>query len=127
MKYPLLLCLSISVSVTLASQSGPESPGRRVSARWGGAPPTSARVVENYGKLPLAFEANQGQTNPQVKFLSRGAGYSLFLTSTEAVLALSEGSQPEPAASAPKAPISDDKKTAVLRMKLVGADAKAEV
>lgn len=46
------------------------------------------KVSETYGKLPLSFEANQGQTDPQVKFFSRGHGYTLFLTSTEAVLAL---------------------------------------
>jgi len=102
-----------------------------------------ASIVESYGRLPLIFEANQGQTDPEVKFLSRGAGYSLFLTSTEAVLALSEGSQQEPTASAAKAPVSTGaevqalhaakprmslaKKSAVLRMKLVGADVKAEV
>jgi len=45
-------------------------------------------VVENYGRLPLSFEANQGQTDPQVKFLSRGRGYALFLTGDEAVLSL---------------------------------------
>jgi hypothetical protein len=38
-------------------------------------------------KLPLAFEANQGQADAQVKFLSRGSNCTLFLTSTEAVLA----------------------------------------
>jgi hypothetical protein len=41
-----------------------------------------------YGKLPLSFEANQGQTAKQVKFLSHGAGYALFLTPTAAVLTL---------------------------------------
>ena len=44
-----------------------------------------------YGTLPLSFEENRGQTAPQVKFLSRGSGYSLFLTPTEAVLKLREG------------------------------------
>ncbi|HKX32943.1 MAG TPA: SBBP repeat-containing protein [Blastocatellia bacterium] len=47
-----------------------------------------ARVREAYGKLPLRFEANAGQTDSQVKFLSHGSGYTLFLTSAEAVLAL---------------------------------------
>jgi Beta-propeller repeat len=37
---------------------------------------------------PLAFEANGGQTDPQVRFLARGAAYTVFLTSTEAVLEL---------------------------------------
>jgi hypothetical protein len=46
------------------------------------------RLVEAYGKLPLSFEINQGQTDSQVKFLSRGPGYTLFLTGEEAVLSL---------------------------------------
>jgi hypothetical protein len=49
---------------------------------------TQAKVAANYGKLPLSFEANHGQTDPQVKFLSRTAAYSLFLTGDEAVLTL---------------------------------------
>ncbi len=51
------------------------------------------QLVANYGKLPLSFEANQGQTDGQVKFLSRGRGYSLFLTGDEAVLTLPRASQ----------------------------------
>jgi hypothetical protein len=47
---------------------------------------SNPQVVATYGKLPLAFEINKGQTDPQVKFLSRGSGYALFLTSDEAVL-----------------------------------------
>jgi len=47
-----------------------------------------AGLVEAYGKLPLSFELNKGQTDSQVRFLSRGSGYSLFLTGNEAVLAL---------------------------------------
>src|SRR5580658_5932545 len=53
------------------------------------------QIVENYGKLPLSFEANQGQVDPQVRFLSRGNGYSLFLTNSTAVLALTRGDSPE--------------------------------
>ena len=59
--------------------------------------PASARKIPKisrqqlgatYTRLPLSFEANQGQTDGSVKFLARGDGYTLFLTSTEAVLAL---------------------------------------
>jgi hypothetical protein len=46
------------------------------------------QLVTSYGKLPLSFEVNQGQTNSSVKFLSRGSGYTLFLTGNEAVLGL---------------------------------------
>src|SRR5437879_2382712 len=51
----------------------------------------TAQVIDAYSKLPLSFEANQGQTDKQVKFLSRGPGYTLFLTPTEAVLSLKAG------------------------------------
>ncbi len=59
-----------------------------------------AQLQESYGKLPMSFEANQGQTDKRVKFLSRGSGYSLFLTSTEAVLSLSKPSSVETRADA---------------------------
>lgn len=43
---------------------------------------------KSFSKLPLSFEANHGQSDRSVKFLARGSGYSLYLTSTEAVLDL---------------------------------------
>lgn len=39
-----------------------------------------AAISESYGKLPLHFEANQGQARGDVRFLSRGSGYMLYLT-----------------------------------------------
>jgi hypothetical protein len=142
MKHTLLFCLCISLSATATAQAAPGSPARVVLA----AARSSVKVVEGYGKLPLAFEANQGQAGSQVKFLSRGAGYSLFFTPTEAVLAL-QPSDPSPAgsrqaitshqpsvkwahasgASQHSAVGNQSLKTAVLRMKLVGANAKAKV
>ncbi len=49
---------------------------------------TKATVAVDYGKMPLVFEANRGQTDERVEFLSRGQGYTLFLTPGEAVLSL---------------------------------------
>lgn len=43
-------------------------------------------VLETYGRLPLSFEPNVGQSDAQVKFLSRGRGYGLFLTADRALL-----------------------------------------
>ncbi|MBV8856963.1 MAG: SBBP repeat-containing protein [Acidobacteria bacterium] len=51
-----------------------------------------ADAVAAYGKLPLLFEANAGQTDESVRYVARGVGYNLFLTKTEAVLALRERS-----------------------------------
>ena len=48
----------------------------------------------SYLNLPLAFEANQGQTGAPVRFLSRGSGYSLYLTANGAVLQLPGEGQP---------------------------------
>ena len=45
-------------------------------------------LSETYGRLPLSFEANRGQTDPRVSFLARGDGYGLFLTEREAVMVL---------------------------------------
>ena len=45
-------------------------------------------LTRAYGALPLAFEANQGQTAPEVRYQARGQGYQLFLTNQEAVLTL---------------------------------------
>ena len=72
-----------------------------------------ARGGEAYGKLPLRFESNVGQTGAEVKFLSHGSGYTLFLTSSEAVLALKKSdSQPNDAA--------------LLHMHLLGANSGAQ-
>src|ERR1700751_3811831 len=47
-----------------------------------------SRIAANFGNLPLSFEPNRGQTDGQVKFLSRNSHYNLFLTSDEAVFTL---------------------------------------
>ena len=53
-----------------------------------GSPALSSRIVADYGKLPISFEANQGQADKSVQFLARGSGYTLFLTPEEAILSL---------------------------------------
>ncbi len=50
------------------------------------APQQRVRALDAYAKLPVAFEPNRGQSDPQVRFLARGRGYTLLLTETEAVL-----------------------------------------
>ncbi|MGB2633355.1 MAG: SBBP repeat-containing protein [Candidatus Acidiferrum sp.] len=53
-----------------------------------GAVKGSSRWAQAYAKLPLSFEENQGQTAREVRYVSHGSGYELFLTPQEAVLAL---------------------------------------
>ena len=82
----------------------------------------------NYGKLPLAFQVNQGQTASDVHFLSRGDGYALYLTGQEAVLTLR---QPAAQAAAPRDRSKSGKlhhngrvaeRLSVVRMRLDGAN-----
>jgi hypothetical protein len=49
-------------------------------------PPTE--TTTSYAKLPLVFEANQGQAKPEVRFLFRGERYTAFLTGGSMVLSL---------------------------------------
>jgi hypothetical protein len=83
------------------------------------------QVSEAYGKLPLYFEANQGQTDEQVKFLARGGGNTLFLTPSEAVVVLTKREQPArggfPGARLRPAQGRSATRT-VLRMTFVGAN-----
>jgi hypothetical protein len=47
---------------------------------------SSVAAARAFGKLPLAFEKNQGQTDARVDYLARGSGFLLFLTGDGAVL-----------------------------------------
>src|SRR5712664_3956263 len=49
---------------------------------------SAARLQEAYGKLPLSFEAKEGQADDSVQFFARGHHYGLFLMSDQAVMAL---------------------------------------
>jgi hypothetical protein len=82
-----------------------------------GASAATAQLQAAYGQIPLSFEANHGQTDPQVQYLARGQGYALFLTETEAVLTLQK----------PAATSASSAAGAVLRLQLIGANAAPPV
>ncbi len=77
----LLSCLTVSAQAV--SPNSTQAPVNSVSA--------PLALANEYGRLPLSFEANQGQTDQRVRFTARGKGYSIFLTDSEAVLALENG------------------------------------
>src|SRR5258708_28696957 len=56
---------------------------------------TKQHLIETYGRLPLSFETNVGQTSNQVKFLSRGQCYTLFLTRRAHALLVLRASAPQ--------------------------------
>jgi beta-propeller repeat-containing protein len=80
-----VLVLAIGSIPSTYSPKQADALSRRLQKRDQGA---RARLDGRYERLPLSFEANRGQTDPQVKFLSRGRGYALFLTGNEAVVSL---------------------------------------
>lgn len=79
--------------------------------------------------LPLAFERNQEQTDPEVKYLARGKGYAVFLTDDGLELSLATPTKLEGkgrklmgrGSRAPAIPV------AVLGIQMVGANSKPEV
>ncbi len=96
----LLMCAGL-LSLSLFAQSS-RSPVQAARSNH-----KTATLSANYGKLPLGFERNAGQTDARVQWLARSAGYTFFLTSTEAVLRTSGAT------------------SAVLRMRLRGANRSA--
>lgn len=96
----LLLVVAVVAVVPLAP---PLAEGR--GAGDGAAEAPVKRALEG---LPLAFEENQGQTDPEVRFLARGRDATLFLAGTEAVTRVGKGGgvlrvRPLSANPAPKA------------------------
>ncbi len=136
------LTLISAATVWHARSEGASRPSRQTPAEPGPKPGVAdsvakARLVESYGKLPLSFEANQGQTDEQVKFLTRGSGYTLLLTADEAVLWLSSGKsdaatqtesrEPSPLTRPLEATAGKGEVTpSVVRMKLAGAARASE-
>lgn len=103
-----------TLSQNSKGQSAAVSPGSNQTANSQPAQKLEReKILEAYGKLPLVFEPNYGQTDESVRFVSRGQGYGLFLTDTEAVLSLRK---------------VENRKTsaAVVRMKLAGANTAAK-
>ncbi len=92
---------------------------------------TRARITDAFVKLPLRFEANKGQSDEKVKFLSRGSGYTLFLTSTEAVLSLNRpegaGDKSSPTGGSGRETKAKRARRDVIRMKLLGASSTPQV
>ncbi len=100
------------------------------------------QVREAMASATMNFEVNQGQTDKRVKFLARGAGYTLFLTGRGAVMAFPHTSARTTKPQLPPAPYALPRVTpvaqtvpaakpqraeSVLSMRVVGGNAGAAV
>ncbi len=119
MSFRNLLILGLAAGLLPASAS-------RFEPRPARARPAQAKVHQDYGRVPLSFERNQGQADPRVRYLSRGGGYSLFLTASEAVLSL-RGSEPDRRETLGRElQAGPGARRAVVRLKLLGANPTPE-
>jgi hypothetical protein len=103
-----LIAAAATATVSADAQSGPVQV------------PSHASINANYGRLPLTFEANRGQTDSQVRFVSHGSGYTAFLTSDGMVLSLRARQVVASPATANAIPSSPAQSTA-LQFRLLGA------
>jgi uncharacterized repeat protein (TIGR01451 family) len=86
----LLILLTVGIAAIFARHS------TALSVEW----PTTAQpqspknttAGDAFGRLPLSFELNQGQTDSRVRFLARGQGYGIFLTDDGAAFAFTDSS-----------------------------------
>ncbi|HYH83923.1 MAG TPA: SBBP repeat-containing protein, partial [Pyrinomonadaceae bacterium] len=91
LKRSFLLTLALPLAVVLLGATAmltAHRASKRIAGRTQATPSALPQARETYGRIPLSFEANQGQTESSVDFLARGAGYTLFLKPTEAVFRL---------------------------------------
>jgi hypothetical protein len=129
MKHSNDLAKIVVTAAFLAALFSPLAPGSNAQTIRGASATRlqadKEHLIETYGKLPLSFEANAGQTSSEVKFLSRGSGYTLFLTRhAEAVLVLQKSAIQE---GKTERVVAESTPPAVLRMKLAGPALNPEV
>ncbi len=77
-----------------------------------------ANAVGQYVQLPMSFEMNEGQSDPQVKALAHGSHYGLFLTSSESVFVLTSGQKDQ---------ASGKRDQAVVRVRTLGSNPNPKV
>ncbi len=73
----LVYCILLPVSNLASANVSADTPSK-----------DKIQLAESYGKLPIAFEANEGQTDQRVKYFARGQGYTLFVTPQESVISM---------------------------------------
>lgn len=122
-----LLLTGLALGLFYGGPRGKAASNTSSSMVSGDSQRTKERVREDYGKLPLSFVENKGQADARVKFMSGGGGYSLFLTSNEAVMVLTRRNG-RPASFSKEVTVPQQNppersaiEQRVLRMEMVGA------
>jgi len=87
---------------------------------------------DSYGRLPIQFEQNVGQSDSRVKYLSRTGNTTLFLTRDDAVLCLTRHVCEPPMSSTMNSRGTSQREngsavTSVLRVRALGANPKTAI
>jgi hypothetical protein len=86
-----LCCVVVWTIFATADKRGNTGNSRSMTAAKRATKPVAikdnSKWAEAYGRLPMTFEENQGQTAREVRFVAHGGRYELFLTPQEAVMA----------------------------------------
>jgi hypothetical protein len=131
-----VLTVAVAGGAALFSASGAKNAQAMNQSANKSQPTVSAeqrgRVRASLDALPLAFEANQGQTDPQVKYTARGNGYSVFLTASDTVFAITSAkhsaARPSRLPGTHSQPQMTEKvQSAAIDMRLVGGNLKPEI
>ena len=104
---PVIMVLLVLGTAFLLRRDNSSSNPPKIASRVN---PAEARAA--FGRLPMSFEPNQGQSDGSVKFLARGNGYGLYLTSREAALVFGGGQKGQTSAA--------------VEMKFAGANLEAQ-
>jgi hypothetical protein len=98
--FVLLVSLAIVSGPGAAYTSAAPPPAPALSKVEGPVLPVSSvaddpAIAPDFGKLPLSFVPNTGQTDPSVRFQVRSMGGRLFFTPSEVVLSLPTPAEPQ--------------------------------
>ena len=88
------LALSLALALVAANQNRVGAAGVQATidphqpawANKAGGKETRTRLSPEFGKLPIGFEMNSGQTDPSVQFVARGMAYTLYLSHANALV-----------------------------------------
>jgi len=90
------LTLPAALTVGMLVQLGPADASQQQRAVRKPPALTKQQARSAYGQLPLAFTPNAGQTDARVRYYAQGAGFGVFLTRREAVLAFQRSEKGKP-------------------------------
>lgn len=111
----LVVCAGVTGAFLGANRKAPVRPTEGTSS-------DEQKISAAIQRLPLTFQENRGQSDKSVRFLTRGAGYTFWMSPTSTTLALAQlGKSAEQAKAGMPVPAS------MMRMRMVGANPKAKM